>query len=120
MNEAPQIFLKCKLITLVSVACSLSGCTLTVNLNVSTDKPIAVNLVFDKPIEVKLGADVAVTKLPPIQADANIAVNKLPPIQADANIAVTKLPPIKADARIGYLQRPPIIVVPEGAIEPNH
>ena len=65
MNKVFQIFFKWKFIIFVSIAFTLSGCTLTVNLNVSTDKPIS--LVIDKPIEVKLGADVAVTKLPPIK-----------------------------------------------------
>ena len=64
MNKVFQIFLW-KFIIFVSIAFTLSGCPLTVNLNVSTDKPIS--LVIDKPIEVKLGADVAVTKLPPIK-----------------------------------------------------
>lgn len=65
MNKGFQIFLICKFIIFVSIAFTLSGCPLTVNLNVSTDKPIS--LVIDKPIEVKLGADVAVTKVPPIK-----------------------------------------------------
>ena len=65
MNKVFQIFFKWKFIIFVSIAFTLSGCPLTVNLNVSTDKPIS--LVIDKPIEVKLGADVAVTKLPPIK-----------------------------------------------------
>ena len=65
MNKVFQIFLIWKFIIFVSIAFTLSGCPLTVNLNVSTDKPIS--LVIDKPIEVKLGADVAVTKLPPIK-----------------------------------------------------
>jgi len=65
MNKGFQIFLIWKFIIFVSIAFTLSGCPLTVNLNVSTDKPIS--LVIDKPIEVKLGADVAVTKLPPIK-----------------------------------------------------
>ncbi len=65
MNKIFQIFFKWKFIIFVSIALTLSGCPLTVNLNVSTDKPIS--LVIDKPIEVKLGADVAVTKLPPIK-----------------------------------------------------
>ena len=65
MNKVFQIFFKWKFIIFVSIAFILSGCPLTVNLNVSTDKPIS--LVIDKPIEVKLGADVAVTKLPPIK-----------------------------------------------------
>ena len=65
MNKVFQIFFKWKFIIFVSIAFTLSGCPLTVNLNVSTDKPIS--LVIDKPIEVKLGADVAVTKVPPIK-----------------------------------------------------
>ena len=65
MNKGFQIFLMWKYIIFVSIAFTLSGCPLTVNLNVSTDKPIS--LVIDKPIEVKLGADVAVTKVPPIK-----------------------------------------------------
>jgi hypothetical protein len=65
MNKVFQIFFKWKFIIFVSIAFTLSGCPLTVNLNVSTDKPIS--LVIDKPIEVKLGADVAVTKLPTIK-----------------------------------------------------
>ena len=65
MNKVFQIFLIWKFIIFVSIAFALSGCPLTVNLNVSTDKPIS--LVIDKPIEVKLGADVAITKLPPIK-----------------------------------------------------
>ena len=65
MNKVFQIFFKWKFIIFVSIAFTLSGCPITVNLNVSTDKPIS--LVIDKPIEVKLGADVAVTKLPPIK-----------------------------------------------------
>jgi len=60
------------LIIHVSISFAVSACTINVNLAVSTDKPIAVNLRVDKPVEVKLGADVAVTKLPPIQADAKI------------------------------------------------
>ncbi|MDD5581476.1 MAG: hypothetical protein PHY16_19705 [Methylobacter sp.] len=63
MNKIVQRVIKCKLI--IIAATTLSGCPLTVNLNVSTDKPIA--LVIDKPIELKLGADIAVTKLPPVK-----------------------------------------------------
>jgi hypothetical protein len=66
---------------LVAIAVVLSGCSLTVNLNVSTDKPIPVYLIVDKPVEVKLDADLAVTKLPPIHADADVGVTKLPPIR---------------------------------------
>ena len=65
MNKGFQIFLIWKYIIFVSIAFTLSGCPLTVNLNISTDKPIS--LVIDKPIEIKLGADVAVTKVPPIK-----------------------------------------------------
>ncbi|MGZ8239503.1 MAG: hypothetical protein ACXWTY_16715 [Methylobacter sp.] len=65
MNKVFQLFFKGKFIIFVSSAFTLSGCPLTVNLNVSTDKPIS--LVIDKPIEVKLGADVAVTQLPPVK-----------------------------------------------------
>jgi hypothetical protein len=85
MNKVFHIFFKWKLTIFFSIAFTLSGCPLTVNLNVSTDKPIS--LVIDKPIKVKLDADVAVTKLLPI----DVAVTKLPPI----DVAVTKLPPIK-------------------------
>jgi hypothetical protein len=65
MNKGFQIVLIWKYIIFVSIAFTLSGCPLTVNLNISTDKPIS--LVIDKPIELKLGADVAVTKLPQIK-----------------------------------------------------
>jgi hypothetical protein len=65
MNKCFQIFLIWKYTIFVSIAFIFSGCALNVNLNVSTDKPIS--LVIDKPIEVKLGADVAVTKVPPIK-----------------------------------------------------
>ena len=74
MNKVFQIFFKWKFIIFVSIAFTLSGCPLTVNLNVSTDKPIS--LVIDKPIEVKLGADVAVTKLPPIKVGISKIENK--------------------------------------------
>jgi len=71
MNKILYLFFKRKLIILASVA--LSGCPLTVNLNVATDKPIS--LAVEKPIEVKVGADVAITELPPIK------VTRLPPIK---------------------------------------
>lgn len=71
MNKVLYLFFKRKLIILASVA--LSGCPLTVNLNVATDKPIS--LAIDKPIEVKVGADVAITELPPIK------VTTLPPVK---------------------------------------
>jgi hypothetical protein len=71
VNRALHLFFKRKLIILASFA--LSGCPLTVNLNVATDKPIS--LAVEKPIEVKVGADVAITELPPIK------VTTLPPIK---------------------------------------
>jgi hypothetical protein len=84
-----------RLAILASIAFLVSGCTLNVNLNVSTDKPIAVNLVVDKPIAVKLDAGVAVTKLPPIQANANIAITKLPAIETESSIGFGKQTPKK-------------------------
>jgi hypothetical protein len=80
MNKTFQFFLNGTIIP-VSMAFSLTGCPLTVNLNVATDKPISVYLVVDKPIEVKLDAGIAVTKLPQIKVDAAAAVTKLPPIK---------------------------------------
>lgn len=73
MNKILQIFYKWKVITLASMAFILSGCPLNVNLNIATDKPIA--LVVDKPLEVKLDADIAVTKLSPIK------ITTLPPVK---------------------------------------
>lgn len=64
MNKIVQIFFKRKIMILTSAAV-LSGCPLTVNLNIATDKPIS--LVVDKPVEVKLDADIAVTQLPPVK-----------------------------------------------------
>lgn len=66
---------------LVAIASALSGCPLTVNLNVSTDKPIPVYLIVEKPVEVKLDADLAVTTVPPIHVDADVGVSELPPIR---------------------------------------
>ena len=66
---------------LVAIVIALPGCPLTVNLNLSTDRPIPVYLIVDKPVEVKLDADLAVTKVPPIHADADVGVSKLPPIR---------------------------------------
>lgn len=72
MNKVLQTVFKWKLIMLASIA--LSGCPITVNLNVSTDKPIAI--AFEKPFEVKLDpANIAVTELPPIK------VTTLPPVR---------------------------------------
>jgi hypothetical protein len=71
MNKILHLLFKWKLIILASI--TLSGCPLTVNLNIATDKPIS--LAIDKPIEVKLGADVAITELPPIK------VTSLPPVR---------------------------------------
>ncbi len=64
MKKIVQIFFKRKIMILTSAAV-LSGCPLTVNLNIATDKPIS--LVVDKPVEVKLDADIAVTQLPPVK-----------------------------------------------------
>jgi len=71
MNKVLQVFFKRKFIILASIA--LSGCPLTVNLNVATDKPIS--LAVDKPVELKLDAGIAITELPPIK------VTTLPPIK---------------------------------------
>ncbi len=80
MNMAIQPSDKWKVVIVVLFATDLSGCPLTVNLNVSTDKPIPIDLIVDKPIEVKLDApvSVAVTTLPPI---TNVAVTKIPPVK---------------------------------------
>jgi hypothetical protein len=67
MNRTSPSGLPGKLIMTASLALSLSGCPLTVNLNVATDKPIALNMTVDRPIDVKLDAGVAVTKLPPVR-----------------------------------------------------
>lgn len=72
MNKLIQKTFAWNVIVHVSIGFAVSACTINVNLAVSTDKPIAVNLKVEKPIEVKVGADIAVTKLPPIQADAKI------------------------------------------------
>lgn len=60
---------------IVITAMTLSACPITVNLNVATDKPIA--LVVDKPIELKLDADVGITELAPVK------VTKLPTINLE-------------------------------------
>lgn len=73
MNKILQIFYKWKVTTLTLTALTLSGCPLNVNLNITTDKPIA--LVVDKPLEVKLDADIAVNELAPIK------VTTLPPVK---------------------------------------
>jgi hypothetical protein len=78
MNNVFPALLKWKFAILTSAAFTLSGCPITVNLHVTTDKPIAVNLAVDKPInlvvekpiDLKLDAGVAVTKLPPIRVTA--------------------------------------------------
>lgn len=72
MNKLIQKIFALPLIIHGVIGFAVSACTINMNLAVSTDKPIAVNLSVAKPIEVKLGADVAVTKLPPIEADATI------------------------------------------------
>jgi hypothetical protein len=75
-----------KLIFYILITGSLSGCPLTVNLNLTTEKPLIVKVIMDKPVEVKLDE---------INANANIGLNKLPPIQVKANVGVTQLPPIR-------------------------
>ena len=82
MNKVLQLCFKGKLILLAAIGFTLFGCTLNVNLNISTDKPIALNVAVDKPIEVKLDAGVAVTKLPLIQADAKIGLSGPSPISS--------------------------------------
>jgi hypothetical protein len=69
------------LLTLVStlVACY----PLTVNLNVATDKPISLYMVVEKPIEVKLDTQLAITKLPAIKADGNIGITKMPALKIE-------------------------------------
>ncbi|MBL1265733.1 hypothetical protein [Candidatus Methylomicrobium oryzae] len=67
MNRISSSLLPGKLILAASSTLVLSGCPLTVNLNVATDKPLALNMIVDKPINVKLDAGVAVTKLPPVR-----------------------------------------------------
>lgn len=71
MNKLAQVFAKWPFVALVAVL--LSGCPLTVNLNVATDKPIA--LAVDKPVELKLNAGIGITELPPIR------VTTLPPVK---------------------------------------
>ncbi len=67
---------------LVTLIASLAGCyPLTVNLHVATDKPILLYMVVDKPIEVKLDTQVAITKLPAIKADGNIGITKMPALK---------------------------------------
>lgn len=66
---------------LVVIAVSLSGCPITVNLNVTADKPIPVYLIVEEPVEVNLDADLAVTKVAPIDVDADVAVSELPTIR---------------------------------------
>lgn len=73
MDEIIRVLLNRKFIVLTSIV--LSGCPVTVNLNVATDKPIA--LVIDKPIELKLDADIGVTELAPVK------VTKLPTINVE-------------------------------------
>jgi hypothetical protein len=81
MNKLIQKPFAWHLIIPVLMGFAVSACTINVNLAVSTDKPIAVNLRVDKPIELKLGADVAVTKLPPIEADATIGFTDKTPVK---------------------------------------
>ncbi|MGZ5050199.1 MAG: hypothetical protein ACXWF8_03130 [Methylobacter sp.] len=71
MNKLIQVFMKGVFIAVAAV--SVTGCPMTVNLNVATDKPIA--LAVDKPVELKLSAGIAITELPPIK------VTTLPPVK---------------------------------------
>jgi hypothetical protein len=69
-------------LTLLIVVPTLVACyPLTVNLNVATDKPISLYMVVDKPIEVKLDTQVAITKLPAIKADGNIGITRMPALK---------------------------------------
>lgn len=69
---------------LLTVLPILSACyPLTVNLNLATDKPINLHMVVEKPIEVKLDTQVAITKLPAIKADGNIGITKMPALKID-------------------------------------
>jgi hypothetical protein len=69
-------------LALLTVAPTLAACyPLTVNLNVATDKPISLYMVVEKPIEVKLDTQVAITKLPAIKADGNIGITKIPALK---------------------------------------
>ena len=82
MKNGLKIRINGKLALFVLSGFTLSGCPLNVNLNLSTDKPISLYVVVDKPIEVKLDAGVAVTKLPIIQADAKIGLTGPSPISS--------------------------------------
>jgi hypothetical protein len=81
MNTLYRLCFIGKWLIIVGLASVLSACPLNVNLNVTTDKPIALYLMIDKPIAVKLDADLAVSKLPALQAKGNIAITKLPPLE---------------------------------------
>lgn len=75
-------FLIGKGMVLLMLASTLAACyPLTVNLNVATDKPISLYMVVEKPIEVKLDTQLAITKLPAIKADGNIGINKIPALK---------------------------------------
>jgi hypothetical protein len=75
-------FSRGKGLALLTVVPTLVACyPLTVNLNVATDKPISLYMVVDKPIEVKLDTQVAITKLPAIKADGNIGITKIPALK---------------------------------------
>lgn len=71
MNKLFQVLMKGLFIATAAV--SVTGCPMTVNLNVATDKPIA--LAVDKPVELKLNAGIGITELPPIK------VTTLPPVK---------------------------------------
>jgi len=70
-------FLIGKGMVLLVLASTLAACyPLTVNLNVATDKPISLYMVVEKPIEVKLDTQLAITKLRAIKADGNVGIIK--------------------------------------------
>jgi hypothetical protein len=71
-------------LALLTMMTTLAACyPLTVNLNVATDKPISLYMVVEKPIEVKLDAQLAITKLPAIKADGNIGITKIPKLKIE-------------------------------------
>ncbi|MBK1717015.1 hypothetical protein [Thiocystis violacea] len=90
MNKIIRRAIQWNAVIVILFAMALSGCPLTVNLNVSTDKPIPIYLVIDKPIPVKLDADVAVAKLPLV----NIVTDQPIAVKLDGDVAVTNLPPV--------------------------
>jgi hypothetical protein len=60
----------------------LSACSLTVNLNLMMEKPVSLHVAIDKPVEVKLDTDIAITKIPPIQTDTVVGFSRHLPAKA--------------------------------------